>query len=259
MADHDQYNDEYQYADLDSMNPDAAEENENTEIKPPSESKASGDPLETYNIKRNALIVVGVVLAIMILYKLIGAIFSDKKVPVKQTIIPVVVSKSIADQPPITPSQPPLTSSDTKITEVLSTLDAGQQSMQTEISAVSGQLGGITNSINDMTAKIAELNGIIANLNAKVEEQSREMEKVAIRHVSKKVSGVRYTVRPNLKYHIQAVIPGRAWLIATNGSTLTVREGTLISGYGMVKLIDPNQGRVTTSSGQVIKFSQEDS
>jgi intracellular multiplication protein IcmG len=61
------------------------------------------------------------------------------------------------------------------------------------------------------------------------------------------------------RYNIQAVIPGRAWLIATNGATLTVSQGTAIPGYGIVKLIDPVQGKVTTSSGQIIRFSQEDS
>ncbi|HAF87135.1 MAG TPA: type IV secretion protein IcmG, partial [Legionellales bacterium] len=60
-------------------------------------------------------------------------------------------------------------------------------------------------------------------------------------------------------YYIKAVIPGRAWLIAANGSTLTVSEGTNIKGYGMVKLIDSTQGRILTSSGRVIRFSQQDS
>ncbi|MBA3536672.1 MAG: type IV secretion protein IcmG, partial [Tatlockia sp.] len=64
---------------------------------------------------------------------------------------------------------------------------------------------------------------------------------------------------PRLMYFIQAIIPGRAWLIATNGSTITVREGTRIAGWGVVKLIDPIQGRVLTSSGRIIRFSQRDS
>ena len=58
---------------------------------------------------------------------------------------------------------------------------------------------------------------------------------------------------------MQAVIPGRAWLIANNGSTITVREGTPIPGYGIAKIIDPIKGRVMTSSGKEIRFSQDDS
>ena len=107
---------------------------------------------------------------------------------------------------------------------------------------------------------MTELNGVIANLSAKVDQQSREIEGLTIRRQeANKVyhRGAQATHFP--KYHIQAVIPGRAWLIATNGATLTVREGTAVAGYGMVRLIDPSQGRVTTSSGQVIRFSQEDS
>jgi len=33
----------------------------------------------------------------------------------------------------------------------------------------------------------------------------------------------------------------------------------LIPGYGAVKLVDPAQGQVLTSTGKVIKFSQLDS
>ena len=60
-------------------------------------------------------------------------------------------------------------------------------------------------------------------------------------------------------YYIQAVIPGRAWLVSSQGLTITVREGTSVPGYGIVKLIDPNQGRILTSSGRTITFSQQDS
>jgi len=64
---------------------------------------------------------------------------------------------------------------------------------------------------------------------------------------------------PPAQYFLQAIIPGRAWLISTNGDTVTVREGTRISSYGVVRFIDAKRGRVLTSSGQVIRFSQEDS
>ena len=261
MADNDQYNDEYQFADLDSMGPDAGDQVDEGGDKVASEPGVPEEHHEETNIKRNALIALAVVVLLMVLYKLVGFIFSEKKMAVKTQITPVTVSTPINTQPQPTSSVPeaPASSSNTKISQELTTLDAGQQSMRSDISSVNGQLVGITTSLNDMTAKLAELNGIIANLSAKVDEQSREIERVTVRREIKKINYSRHNIMPRLRYNIQAVIPGRAWLIASNGSTLTVREGTLISGYGMVKLIDPNQGRVTTSSGQVIKFSQEDS
>ena len=62
-----------------------------------------------------------------------------------------------------------------------------------------------------------------------------------------------------LQCALQAIIPGRAWLNCSNGETLTVRQGTKIINYGVVRYIDAASGRVLTSSGQIITFSQEDS
>jgi intracellular multiplication protein IcmG len=109
--------------------------------------------------------------------------------------------------------------------------------------------------------KMAELNQVITQLNAKLETQSQVIERLTVRTAPKppKPRVLNGFLNQRLKYYVQAVIPGRAWLIATNGATLTVREGTLISGYGVVKLIDPTQGRVLTSSGRIIRFSQSDS
>ncbi|MEE9452434.1 MAG: hypothetical protein V3V61_06755 [Gammaproteobacteria bacterium] len=60
-------------------------------------------------------------------------------------------------------------------------------------------------------------------------------------------------------YYIQAVVPGRAWLKTENGSkTLTVREGSEVDGYGMVRSIDVNEGSITMDTGELIKYSQND-
>ncbi len=274
MADKDQYNDEYQFADLDAMTPDAGDEGEGTvigdESNTPEESQVvrpSGDN----NIKRNAIIVVVLVILIMIIYKFMGSVFSEKKTPV-QASTPTVTAPAAApvEQKPLTSPSPPVSTTpvpvttapntDAQINQKLSALEVGQQSMRTDVSSVNSQISGMSTNLNALVAKISELDSIISNLNTKLDDQTRVIEQLTIRREVKKVHyAPRRRAAPSLKYYIQAVIPGRAWLIATNGSTLTVREGTNIAGYGMVKLIDPNQGRITTSSGQVIRFSQEDS
>jgi intracellular multiplication protein IcmG len=143
----------------------------------------------------------------------------------------------------------------------ISALELGEQNIRSDISTMNEQLASITNNLNAMNTKMAELNGIMTNLSNKIEQQSREIEqKVVTQRQTKRAYYPSHPAHGKYnKYYIQAVIPGRAWLMAMNGATLTVREGTLVPGYGMVKLIDPNQGRVLTSSGQVIKFSQNDS
>jgi intracellular multiplication protein IcmG len=271
MADKDQYNDEYQFADLDAITPDSGEDGE---LPSGDEPPISGDThvidrLETNSVKRNALIVVVLVVFIMIIYKFMGSVFSTSQTPVKATAPtmtapaskPVVVqpisSQPVSVQAPVAQvSSPGL---DTQINQKLSALEVTQQSMRTDVSSVSSQIGGISTNLNTLLAKIAELEGIVSALNTKLDDQSRIIEQLTIKRTAKAAHSAPRKAKQYQKYYIQAVIPGRAWLIATNGSTLTVREGTIIAGYGMVKLIDPNQGRVTTSSGQIIRFSQEDS
>jgi intracellular multiplication protein IcmG len=266
MADNDQFNDEYQFAELDAMSPDA-------EGGQPAPS-AQGNQATTVGkqaIKRKALFVVGLVFLLILVYQLVGSLFSGKKVTAK---IPTVVSTSqqssslapksiVTTQPSSAIPQPQLNSTltDTKTNQKLAILESTQQSMRSDVVAVNDQIGGIGKNMDAIVTKLTELNGVVAQLTTKVDEQSKELAQIRLQHrqVKRKHQPVHRAVARPPAYHLQAVIPGRAWLIATNGATLTVREGSIIAGYGMVRLIDPNQGRVTTSSGQVIRFSQEDS
>jgi hypothetical protein len=50
-------------------------------------------------------------------------------------------------------------------------------------------------------------------------------------------------------YAVQAIIPGRAWLKAENGETVTVAEGDIIKNYGRITKIDPYDGIVQIDAG----------
>ncbi|WP_028388103.1 type IVB secretion system protein IcmG/DotF [Legionella fairfieldensis] len=267
MADNDQYNDEYQFADLDVISPDSLGGEEGTSRDEPTQEpvKKGGT-----TIKRNALIVIGLVVLSMLGYKFLGSFFTGKPsdtqekatvppmaaVQTQQTPPPAVVAPAPVAPPPVIQSSP----DNSQFTQKLSALEMGQQNVRSEVNSVNTQLNGINTNVNELTEKIADLNRMLTVLAEKVDQQS---SKIAVLTERAKPRPVR---RPMVArrvigpvYYIQAVIPGRAWLIATNGSTLTVREGTQIAGYGIVKLIDPNQGRVLTSSGRVIRFSPQDS
>ena len=266
MADNDQYNDEYQFTDLDGpttaddgLTPDVGEETDAT-LGGANDTHPSPDP-DQKNVKRNAMIVVGLVILVMILYKIIGSFFSEKPA-VKPPVVPVVVNTAPVSVAPVVPQQPaPVDSSETKqVHQKLSDMELGQQTLRADVSSVSEQMGSVSSNLNAMVAKLNDLIGVITALSAKVDEQSRDIEQLTVRRrVLGRAHGILHKKISYTKYYIQAVIPGRAWLIASNGTTLTVREGSLIAGYGRVRLIDSNQGRVTTSSGQVIRFNQEDS
>lgn len=55
-------------------------------------------------------------------------------------------------------------------------------------------------------------------------------------------------------YYVKAIIPGRAWLTSSNGTTITVSPGDTIPSFGRVTDIDPDSGTVGTTSGKTIHF-----
>lgn len=269
MADNDQNNDEYKFAELDSMDNEAM--GDEPGLNNPSSAGARSS--ENKNVKRNALIVLGVIILAMATYKIVGWMYSgNSNVTANQTTItpvaqitPQPVQTVITPTPTLTTDPQPVqqtvaNTTDPDLKQKVSDIEASQQSVRAEVSSVGEQVGVVNNNINNLNTQIANLNQTIGNLSNQVAKQSEEINILMARSKPKPIKQIQPNIRaPRIIYYIQAVIPGRAWLIASNGSTLTVREGTRIAGYGSVKLIDSIQGRVLTSSGQVIRFSQEDS
>jgi intracellular multiplication protein IcmG len=270
MVDNDHNNDEYQLNDLDLL---AVEPEDQVQTEAKSESDASSAPTDAgakqFDISkemiRNALIVIGGIVLLVLCYKFVGSFFSSKK-SAQPEIIPVAVKKiptnnavnqSMTQQMPFASDSAP----SSQVSKKLSTLEQDQQTMNANVQSINTQLNGMSSTVSDMATKMAELSNVINALNDKIEAQSHEIERLhapkprPIARVRKSLN----TMDAPASYVIQAVIPGRAWLMTGNGSTLTVREGTSIAGYGVVKLIDPLQGRVVTSSGRIIRFSQTDS
>ncbi|PJE17815.1 type IVB secretion system protein IcmG/DotF [Legionella sp.] len=269
MADN-EYNDEYQFADLDSMGSDHIGDEE--PIAGGEEELERRQPRPGKNILRNALIAVILIVLVMLGYKFFGSYWAHRKAA-EDTIVPSITTTTQqapppVEAPPVQAVQPvqiaPVTQptvDNSQVTQKLSDLEISEQNVRSEINSVNSQLGGINSNVNDLSEKIASLNRIISVLASKVDQQSTQIA-ILTERTKPKPPPVRPVVTKPITlpiYYIQAVIPGRAWLIAPNGSTLTVREGTQITGYGVIKLIDPNQGRILTTSGRVIRFSQQDS
>lgn len=269
MADNDQNNDEYKFVELDGPDNDTMGDggsDSNTSAKSYNQNTAPKK-----DIKRNAIVAIVIIVFIMVMYKLIGYLFfasNDQQVAIKKTPTPIT---EVAPQPQPTeispvpvqsmqPMQPVIAVDTSDLTKKVAAIEIAQQNVRSEVSSVSQQVGTVNNNVNNLNTQINNLNQVITNLSNQLAKQSEEINTLMARSQPKRVMKpiVKVYTKP-LIYYIQAVIPGRAWLIATNGSTLTVREGSKINGYGVVQLIDSLQGRVITSSGQVIRFSQEDS
>lgn len=266
MAENTFNNDEYEFADLDIMGSESMDDDELSRSAD-AQTKNNTGSSDTNHVKRNALIViVGIILAIAI-YKFVGLFTTSNTATVESSATITPVSTTPEVETPIVPVQTPVSQSSSvdtdnnqQLNQKLADLDANQQTIRADVSNATSQLNGMNSSLTSLNTKLDSMGQMMMTLSAKIEQQNSQIAMlIAARTPPKPRPVVKRVVVPTTAYYIQAVIPGRAWLIASNGSTLTVREGTNISGYGIVKLIDPAQGRVLTSSGRVIRFSQQDS
>lgn len=263
MADKDKNNDEYHFAELDTPGMETMEEME-------SEGTRTGLSPEKKNVRLNALIVVGVVVLLFLTYRFIWPLFSTSTQVVKTTTPPVAQTmpiEPIQTQPkPIistttpAPVQPVIQATDDAVKRSVSVIEINQQSLRADVTSLNGQVNGLNRKIDDLSSQMIKLNQTITSLSNQMAQQAQQMsELMAAKTQPKPIKQVIRHPIPQIRYHIQAVIPGRAWLTGSNGSILTVREGIKVNGYGTVQLIDSMQGRVVTSSGKIIRFSPEDS
>ncbi len=257
----DNYNDEYEFGDLDSLNPEPIEEEtlSSSNLNPP--------PPNSGNPRRNIFIAIAIIVILMIAYKFLSHFIpskgntSDVMAPVSQIAPPppkpIVVPQVMPVAEPLPPPAPMPENNQTN--ERLSTVEASQANLRDDLNSTNSQLSVMNSNMSDLANKIMEMNQTLANLVSRLDQQSAELsaltEKARPKYIPKKMK----KAPPRVNYYIQAIIPGRAWLIAENGSTITVREGSSIPSYGIVRLIDSQQGKVLTSSGRIIRFSQHDS
>ncbi|OGV34000.1 MAG: hypothetical protein A3E88_04590 [Legionellales bacterium RIFCSPHIGHO2_12_FULL_35_11] len=225
-------------------------------------------------IARNSLIGIAVLAVLVIGYEFTSGLIAKSKA--SKALKDKEMAQMVQAKPnfikPMQYSQPiqaPISKVDNElkksIENKMNVVEQNQDMMRSQISAVNTQTESLNSNFNVLMEKMSELSQQVTALSATVEDQSRILMLIKQKAMTRPKPKVNpkmardFLVKPRVTYYVQAVIPGRAWLIASNGSTLTVRIGTTIPGYGSVKIIDTMQGRVLTSSGQLIKFSQEDS
>ncbi len=218
---------------------------------------------------RNLVIVVLVLLFLIGLYDMTNRFLArhhevqpEAHVPLetKQSAImtPAVVNTPAAYPAPAQAAAPaPVMAPDVK--QKLTQIEQNQNNMQAQMQVINSQSLAFNSNISALSDKVNQLSQQVTQLSEVIQTQSQLMAVLKEKLKPKPVKRVMINPIPTVKYYLQAVIPGRAWIIATNGSTLTVRQGSTIPGYGIVKNINPIDGRVSTSSGQIIRFSQDDS
>ncbi len=287
MADGDQNNnDEYHFADLDvlgteqetvSLPEDESLEGETTEgvASPPGRGRFSQLDPNVVKMIQKGLIAIGAFLFVLVVYKVISSFFSSDKpkqeIKMAASIEPTpksakmplpVRTTSTTENTQTTPVST-LTSTSTSSRDVTK-LKEEQVRIENELSSIRTQMNTITQNMSDMATKMNDVKQTMLVLSERLEQQSNQMGRLQAMSRSRRTASStpparRAPVAPKPTYSIQAIIPGRAWLMSSQGKPLTVSKGSVVPGYGTVRLINAEVGRVFTSSGRVIRFSQADS
>jgi len=247
MSDNKNLDEEYHYV----------EESEAAASEPSAEQHVKNDYVNKINelikqpsVKRNALIVV------VALFILVGVLKCATSPNIKQEFDkPKPVAPQNINQVPTAPRLAPQINEANNIANMVAN----------NIASVSGKIDTLSAQVESLSNRNASLEQQISQLSFKLESMQNSVNKLAKTIESRpqaKTVKRHYvpskSTAPRVNYFVQAVIPGRAWLINSNGDTVTVRVGTSVSGYGVVKLIDHTKGRVLMSSGKVFQFSQTD-
>lgn len=123
-------------------------------------------------------------------------------------------------------------------------LQQKNQDLGKQVDAMERALKNSNAAVSQMQQTMSTMNESLSKLQAQFEKQNKPKQKQQHEHKQP----------PPPDYTVQAVIPGRAWLRSDKGDTITVIQGDKVTGYGVVKNIDPQQGSVKTSSGKVFEF-----
>lgn len=218
--------------------------------------------------KRNILIIVGVLVIVIAVYKLIE-IFLEPSTATKKTT--TTVTKTVQQPQQTTQLQqqtekiPSFQQQSSQLNEEvknrLQTLQTSTEQSTSKIGTVNQQLSQLSNSVANVQSTLQAISNQLQSINSTLQQQQAEIAVLKAqkrpvykpRVVRKRYRAPRRVIKRTV-YYIQAMLPGRAWLILPNGSTITVTVGSRLPGYGRVRSIDPIRGIVKTSSGAIIRY-----
>lgn len=249
MADDKKAPDEYEYP--------PEEYYKGGEYIPPDDSDEgleSAQPTRSSFLSKRILLILGILFAVGIVYLILLYINTKKESDLSQPTEATASVPSATDSQTITPPAqavaPPQVGPSAAEQAALDRAAQQNQLNQQSMANLQNQIQQLQSQVNDITNSITTINNqmqVIAN----------EIKAIATDR-SLRGKGLNL-VTSGTFYHLKALVPGRAWLQARDGSTTTVTIGDRLPGYGIIQMINTDQGIVTTSSGAVIQYSPKDS
>jgi len=202
--------------------------------------------------------IVGLLLAIFVLYKLVSWNANrkeDLQMLASQQGMQTNVAKLAQTNVPIIKEPVAVEQLKTMVVQEgksISQISAGEEK-------ISGQLNKIADTFSEQQASLNNLNKAIGDLTTVMAFLSKNVDEIVVNTKKPEKKIVKKVVKAPKKiiYHVKSIIPGRAWLESTDGQTVSVRVGNLVNG-SRVGAILSRQGMVLLNSGEVIQYGTND-
>jgi intracellular multiplication protein IcmG len=203
-------------------------------------------PTPTRFNRRNILLAIGGIVVLLVLYKIGSLLVGSKTTAVPNQ--PTQVTQPTPAISTFTPTGATATNNDQ-----LADIQTQTAQNKAQLETVQNQLNTLTNSVTTMQNNLASITTQLQVLTSKLEAQGEKVIEVHPKPLI--VSPPRILIKKlPTPYFIQAMIPGRAWLITPHGHTVTVSVGDHLFGYGTIIRIVPTRGIVMTSSGAILRY-----
>ena len=124
---------------------------------------------------------------------------------------------------------------------------------QMHVNALAQRVSSLKGGLTNLKGSVNSLHDVIKKLTRQLNEQKR-LQSILSTYRKTAKQRQQKQIRYRKRYFVKAVIPGRAWLYAADGTSITVTVGDSVPGYGKVIGIDPFSGVVSTSSGIKVHY-----
>ncbi|MCL5260507.1 MAG: hypothetical protein M1561_02315 [Gammaproteobacteria bacterium] len=208
---------------------------------------------------KRLLIPVFLVIAVFIVYYMLNYFSTKKDSTETQPAVPV---KPIESTKPIitaviSPTPAPAAVATDQILQTENALRRQLETLAQQTENNREQISGLNDNVYKAQQEIATLNQNLEKITESIQSLTQNIHDLATPKKPKKRITKKPFSRPKI-YHVKAIVPGRVWLEADDGQTVTLRVGDRLDGYGTVELISPRQGMVITSTGTVIQYGNND-
>ncbi|OGT52821.1 MAG: hypothetical protein A3F17_05370 [Gammaproteobacteria bacterium RIFCSPHIGHO2_12_FULL_41_15] len=139
-----------------------------------------------------------------------------------------------------------------QVVDQLNTLNSDAQTNQAAINQLQSQIEDLRSQVAQANASQAQLSQSLTLLTEQIKDLTTKL------HPSKTATAFKVPVPAPIVFHLRAIVPGRAWIVSSDGLSESVSVGDSVPQYGTVQTVDANRGLVLTSSGKVITYGVND-